>query len=600
MKKVIVEMKASMGMTMDMAMATPAAKVSGFTMDMRYDPIPVEATKEVTTTLDATKDEIVLVRGLLDEKEEKNLKLQDNVVDVWTDARIELFPDELCDEENAVLGVEGVEDLLTEEDFNFLEEMPVIEEGIEAPTAFDLELAAPCQPSDCQSQVAKGTIEDVANYLRCDRLWAKGIRGQGVVIGICDSGVNKAKVPAFIGGWSPTASYTPGNAPTSSHGTMCAFDAAGMAPDAKILDIAILQSTGGGVSGLLSDAISAYHWALNEYKTKKRPMILSNSWGMFQKSWAPDYATKANHPFTRKVVQVIDAGILVTFAAGNCGSQCPSFKCGSDTGPGQSIWGANGHPRVMTVGAANILDQWIGYTSQGPAALDKKKPDFCAPSHFKGARASDNGTSAACPVCAGVVALMKSHDPQLKQSVVKKALGEVAKDLCQPGWDRNSGFGMIQAEQTFKILFDVPSTAHAMWVHGSSVVEEIPDNLLIRLRRGYYSIFEGKPATRNWFHYAIPSPVIVNNQRLKLDSVDIKFLAHPDVWVTNVHIYDGYRKIKAYDGLKLTGTHLFERFDVLNQYVRWGIGVSVGVRFGGDKTRRHFIRFLSAGGEFIL
>jgi hypothetical protein len=329
-------------------------------------------------------------------------------------------------------------------------------------------------------------------------------------------------------------------------------------------------------------------------------MILSNSWGMYQKSWAPDYATNANHPFTRKVVQVINAGVLVTFAAGNCGSQCPSGRCGADTGPGRSIWGANGHPDVITVGAANIQDQWIGYTSQGPAALDPKKPDFCAPSHFKGARSSDNGTSAANPICAGVIALLKSHDPKLKQKRVKEALGETAKNLCAPGWDRNSGFGMIQAERTFNLLNFSPTVSHAMWVHGSSVEAESPNLLLIETKKGFYTIFEGKAGTRNWFHYAIPTPVIVSNSRLKLDSVMIKFLAHPDVWVTNVHIYDGYRRIKTYDGLRLTGNHLFERFDVLDRYVAYGIGVSVGVRFGLNKSKRHFIRFLSAGADFIL
>jgi subtilisin family serine protease len=600
MKKIIVEMKAPMGLSVDAAMETPAAKMPGFTMDRTYDPIPVEVSKEAATTLDATKEEIVLIRGVVDEKEETNLKKQANVIEVWTDARIEPFPDEICEEENAVLRAEDLDNLLRQEDFNFFDETRVVDQDVKAPAAFDLELAVPCQPSDCDPKTAKGNIIDVANYLRCDRIWKRGIRGRGVVIGICDNGVNNTKVPACTGGWSPTQSYQPGSAPANSHGTMCAFDAAGMAPEAEILDIAILKSTVGGGSGILSDAITAFHWALHEYRTGKKPMILSNSWGIYRKKWAPDYATNPNHPFTRKVVEVIDAGIVVTFAAGNCGSMCPSSKCGFDVGPGQSIWGANGHPKVITVGAANIQDEWIGYTSQGPAALDQKKPDFCSPSHFEGARTSDNGTSAANPVCAGVIALLKSRDPEIQPDIIKKALSETAKNLCTPGWDRNSGHGMIQAEHAFNQLFLSPTRAHAIWVHGSSVAVEHPEDLMANVKKGYYSIFEGKPCTRNWFHYAIPSPAVVSNRRLKLDSVSIRFLAHRDVHVTNVHIYDGYRKVKAYDGLKLTGNNLFGRFDVLNRYVRWGIGLSVGVRFGSKMSQQHFIRFLSAGAEFIL
>jgi hypothetical protein len=41
--------------------------------------------------------------------------------------------------------------------------------------------------------------------------------------------------------------------------------------------------------------------------------VLSNSWGIFQKSWDPDYACNPNHPFTRKVVEALDEGILRPF-----------------------------------------------------------------------------------------------------------------------------------------------------------------------------------------------------------------------------------------------------------------------------------------------
>ena len=94
--------------------------------------------------------------------------------------------------------------------------------------------------------------------------------------------------------------------------------------------------------------------------------------------------TNPNHPFTRKVVEAIQEGIFVLFAAGNCGATCPDGRCASDTGPGRSIWGANGHPDVITVGAVNRNEQFVGYGSQGPAALDANKPNFCSITHFTG------------------------------------------------------------------------------------------------------------------------------------------------------------------------------------------------------------------------
>lgn len=232
---------------------------------------------------------------------------------------------------------------------------------------------------------------------------------------------------------------------------MCANAVLALAPNAQIYDIGLLKSQG-TITGFLSDAIAAYNWALAQHAINGTPQILTNSWGMYQKAWAPDYATNPNHPFTRKVLETINRGILVTFAAGNCGSVCPSGRCAGDTGPGNSIWGANGHPLVMTVGAANIDEEWIGYTSQGPAALAPDKPNFCAPSHFRGFTQNDNGTSAACPVAAGVLALLREADPSLTQGRAKLALQVTAKDLCAPGWDPNSGWGMIHALRAHRTL----------------------------------------------------------------------------------------------------------------------------------------------------
>ena len=152
---------------------------------------------------------------------------------------------------------------------------------------------------------------------------------------------------------------------------MTSTDALGMAPDANIYDIRISNGD------TISTAMQGYQWAIDQHKMNKTPHILSNSWGIFAEDWAPDYAKDPNHPFTRKVVEALDEGIL---AAGNCGHE----MAGGTSGPGQSIWGANGHPRVMTVGAVNVKEKWVGYSSQGPAALDPNKPDFCSITHFAG------------------------------------------------------------------------------------------------------------------------------------------------------------------------------------------------------------------------
>ena len=203
-------------------------------------------------------------------------------------------------------------------------------------------------------------------------------------------GESGATIPRVIGGW-PTASWGTTAAAWGDHGHMCATDVLGMAPNSQIYDLRI--SDGSAVS----DALQAFQWAINQHQANGTPQVLTNSWGMFQKAWDPDYCTNPNHPFTRKVVEAINEGILVLFAAGNCGGTCPDGRCATDTGPGKSIWGANSHPRVITVGAVNKNEQFVGYSSQGPGALDANKPDFCSITHFTGYFTSDSGTSAASP-----------------------------------------------------------------------------------------------------------------------------------------------------------------------------------------------------------
>lgn len=414
-KRVIIELRTKMGTgPVDSLKMASELKVEGLTIDKDYEPVPIEPAEEMVKTLESAGEEIVLIRGEIDEDMEDQLRTQPKVVNVWTDARIEPFgPVEI--------------------------------------SPFPFESAGPCTPYDCDPRTAKGDIGDVARYLGCDQIWAEGYRGEGIVIGICDTGCDKNVLPV-TGGWSPNPFFPPGtHLPVSGgwHGTMCGTDAVGMCSQAKIYDIGLLKSMAPDIAGFLSDAITGFQWAIDHYKQDNTPQILSNSWGMYQKSFAPDYAENANHPFTRKVVEAIKIGIIVTFAAGNCGALCPSKSCESDNGPGKSIWGANGHPEVITVGAANTNEEWIGYSSQGPAALDPQKPDFCSISHFKGYTACDNGTSAANPVCAGVIGLLKCAKSDLTQAEAKSVLQETAKNICDPGWDADSGSGIIQAKKAF-------------------------------------------------------------------------------------------------------------------------------------------------------
>jgi subtilisin family serine protease len=381
--------------------------------------------------LAAAGEQTVIVRGAIEASKMSELEAQANVVRVWRDTRIAPFGNLLREEEQTafVVPLEGFG-------------------------------TCPIGTCDCSPGTPKGTITDVANYLGVNQIWTAGHRGDGIVVGVVDGGItaqgrpikpadtsdpnwpNKL-IPRVVGGW-PTADWGTTGVAWGWHGNMCSTDVLGMAPNAQVYDIRI-----SGGTDAISNALSGFQWAINQHRANGTPHVLTNSWGIFQENWDPDYARNPNHPFTRKVVEALNEGILILFAAGNCGATCPDGRCGSDTGPAKSIWGANSHPRVLTVGAVNKNEQFVGYSSQGPGALDPQKPDFCSVTHFTGFFNSDSGTSAATPIAAGVVALLKQAAPSLTQDQAKSALKGTAKDIGPAGWDQHSGAGIIRAKAAY-------------------------------------------------------------------------------------------------------------------------------------------------------
>ena len=327
-----------------------------------------------------------------------------------------------------------------------------------APVASASLVTNACGPLDCDPGSAKGDRDDIAEALGIQALWDEGYRGQGVVIGIVDGGVDADKYPV-IGGWSPIASSPPGVASHwDEHGNMCAFDSLIAASEAKLYDLGIGKAPG-GMSVFLSAALQSFQLSLNQFRVDGTPQVLSNSWGLYQDAWDPfppgnpgNYTHNSNHPFTRKAVEVMDEGILVAFAAGNCGDPCPAGRCGPDHGPGRSIRGANGHERVICCGAANRLRQRIGYSSEGPATLFDAKPDLCGYSHFEGHFPVDTGTSAATPVVAGVLATLRSRFPGLHQDRARRVLNETAINICAPGFDSHSGYGVVNPPAAYTRL----------------------------------------------------------------------------------------------------------------------------------------------------
>lgn len=229
----------------------------------------------------------------------------------------------------------------------------------------------------------------------------------------------------------------------------------GIAPNAKVLNIQVLNENGLGSSSRL---ISVLDWIYTN-RTQYNIRIVNLSLG------SPAIESWRNDPLCRAVRKLTAAGIVVVAAAGNNGK----------TAGGQKIYGAIHSPGNDPVGATNTFgtdarndDAIATYSSRGPTRsfwTDEAnvkhfdhliKPDLVAPGNLLiGAKSKDNqiagnnqnlevnnnaddrrkvmylsGTSMATPIVSGAVALMLQTNPKLTPNLVKTVLQYTAQPLA--------------------------------------------------------------------------------------------------------------------------------------------------------------------------
>jgi hypothetical protein len=94
---------------------------------------------------------------------------------------------------------------------------------------------------------------------------------------------------------------------------------------------------------------------------------------------------------------------------------------------------------VISVGATDVRGRWLSNSSPGPSTLGFDKPDVCGLAAFAGYhRTGDHGTSAACGVVAGVVALLKRNFPGASPAALRRVLRDTA--VPRPSQGIASGF----------------------------------------------------------------------------------------------------------------------------------------------------------------
>src|SRR5436190_6944338 len=300
--------------------------------------------------------------------------------------------------------------------------------------------------------------------------------GSGVGVALVDSGIDSAHVSfrnqLGLSRVAVSRDFTSENRTDDpfGHGTHVASIAAGndqiangaytgMAPNAKLINLRVLDSQG---TGSTSNLLAALDWVLvnhDQYNIRVVNMSIGT----------PAVDSYRDDPLCQAVRRLTDAGIVVVAAAGNDGKDQNGGKMyGRIHSPGNE-------PSAITVGASNSFgtdargdDTLTTYSQRGPTrsfSIDGDgtkhydnliKPDIVAPGNkIVGSAAAGNyllathpeldanvsnddkrrmmylsGSSMATPIAAGAAAVMLQANPNLTPSLVKAILMFTAQPLA--------------------------------------------------------------------------------------------------------------------------------------------------------------------------
>jgi len=272
-------------------------------------------------------------------------------------------------------------------------------------------------------------------YLKSAEFWSKS-KGQNAIAFILDTGIETDHPDLRDRIILPyckdfTNDIANGYRDLHGHGTHCAgitaathengIGVVGNAPLASLVAVKVLNNQGSGnfttvaqgVRYVADLALTGQH----QGKYKVISMSLGGGSGSAELEAAINYA--------------ISKGCIVVAAAGNSG-------CGLDN----TIGFPGKYPVVITVASIGTSELASGFSSCG------EQIDVCAPGENilstgkGGGYVQLSGTSMATPAVAGVICMVVSAYPQLKdQAGVEKFLRKGAKDLPPTGWDKKTGAG---------------------------------------------------------------------------------------------------------------------------------------------------------------
>ncbi len=285
---------------------------------------------------------------------------------------------------------------------------------------------APSAPSFADES-SFGSLEQVAQQVGADELWASGVTGSGVNVAIIDTGV--APVGPFASSGSLVAAVdvsaeqvdpTTAFVDTNGHGTHLAGIINGVAPGAGIVSVKVAGRDG---DVTLASLVTGIDWVI-AHSDELNIRVLNLA-----------FNSDANRPYHADPLAVAverawAAGIVVVTAAGNEGADANGISAPAND------------PYVIAVAGVEATADGFVVPDWASSGDGQRDPDFAAPgAHIESLRAPGSnadlnhpegyvdeetfrgsGSSQSAAVVSGVAALLLDARPELTPDQAKSAL----------------------------------------------------------------------------------------------------------------------------------------------------------------------------------
>ena len=324
-------------------------------------------------------------------------------------------------------------------------------------------LEGPATPVD--QQIIYPDVHGIAyhqlNMMNGDLLHQLGYRGQGVIISMMDDGCGGVDTlhafdsvrPRILDTWDfANPLKTVYNDPSSDgHGAETFSCIAGNVPYQYIGSAPDASFTLYHTEDFIPEwVMEEYNWAAAaERADSVGAQIYSTSLGYTtfdDNAGNPAFADLNGNKtmITQAANTAASKGILVFNSVGNDGSDAWHYMCAPADGDS-----------VIAIGAVDSAKNVAGFSSHGPNAAGRIKPDLCAQGVlsaviYNGFPSYNNGTSFSCPTLAGCAACLWQAFPTKTAQEIKDAIMISADHFWTP--DNNHGYGIPDFYNAYLLL----------------------------------------------------------------------------------------------------------------------------------------------------